>query len=192
MGQRADARRNRARLLDAARAALAGSGPVSLHAIARAAGVGQGTLYRHFPSREALLLAVYREDTQDLAEAADELLATHPPVEALARWLQRLADYGRVKHGLAAALEAATRAQVAEEHLGPVTAAITRLLRAGRATGDIRTDVDAETLLLLAGFLWRTDVPAARVPRLLGVLLDGLRTRAPSDLPDPPGPPHAR
>ena len=96
---RADAVGNRARIIAAARAAVANAGEVKLNAIAKQAGVGQGTLYRHFPTREALLAEVYREDVGDLVAAAPALLARHEPLTALARWRDRLADYAQGKRG---------------------------------------------------------------------------------------------
>jgi AcrR family transcriptional regulator len=176
-GRRTDAEQNRARILVAARAALAQSSDATLNSIARRAGVGQGTLYRHFRSREDLLLAVYHADVRAVIDAAPALLAAHPPAEALRRWLDRLAAYGRIKHGVAQAVEAATRADLAGEYYGQVTAAITLLLDAGQAAGVIRRDVDADELLLLVGFLWRIDNRdwAARSRHLLALVLDGLR-----------------
>src|SRR5580704_12330249 len=97
---RADAQQNRQRILEAAREAFAASGEASLNSIAKKAGVGPGTLYRHFPSREALVLAVYRYDVQKLADAAAELLSEHEPLRALRLWFDRLAYYGQIKHGL--------------------------------------------------------------------------------------------
>src|ERR1700683_5036317 len=87
---RADAAGNRARIIAAARAAVANADEVKLNAIAKQAGVGQGTLYRHFPTREALLAEVYREDVGELVAAAPALLASHEPLTALARWLDPL------------------------------------------------------------------------------------------------------
>src|SRR5580700_10735083 len=98
---RADAQKNRAKILDAARAALAAAPDASLNSIAKAAGVGPGTLYRHFPNREALVLAVYRQEIQALVDLAPALIAKHPPLVALRLWFDRLAHYGRIKHGLA-------------------------------------------------------------------------------------------
>src|ERR1700679_3190110 len=102
---RADAAGNRARIIAAARAAVAGGGEGRLNAIARQAGVGQGTLYRHFPTREDLLAEVYREDVGELVAAAAPLLAAHEPLTALARWLDRLAGYAQVKRGVFGAVE---------------------------------------------------------------------------------------
>jgi AcrR family transcriptional regulator len=100
----------------------------SLNAIAKKAGVGPGKLYRHFPSREALVLAVYRHDVAQLANLAPELLKRRPPVEALRQWFERLADYGRMKHGLADVLRAATTDGLSGETYEPVIGALTMLL----------------------------------------------------------------
>lgn len=178
---RADAEQNRARILAVARTALSESRDASLNAIAKLAGVGPGTLYRHFPNREALVLAVYRRDVRELIDAVPDLLAEHPPVAALRLWLDRLAAYGRVKHGLADALHAATRADLASEHYGPVVDAMTLLLDAGKAVGELRPDIDADDLLVLVGFLWRLD-PApnrdARSSHMLDLVMDGLRQQS--------------
>lgn len=175
---RSDAEQNRARILEVARAALAASSDASLNSIAKRARVGPGTLYRHFPSREALMLAVYRQDVRELVDTAPALLAEHPPFEALRLWFGRLASYGRIKHGLAQILDAVTSADLAGETYGPVVDAITLLLDAGKEAGTIRPDVDADEVLLLVGFLWRIDADAdwdARSRHMLGLVMDGLR-----------------
>jgi AcrR family transcriptional regulator len=177
---RSDAEHNRARILRAAREALAASGDFAMNAVARQAGVGQGTLYRHFPTREALVLAVYRQDVAELVDAAPVLLAGHEPAQALRLWLDRLAAFGRVKHGLPGVLHAATRADLSREHYGPVIDAISQLLRAGQQAGAIRPDVDAEEVLLLVNFLWTGDQDAGweqRSRHMLQIVLDGLRAR---------------
>jgi len=175
---RADAEQNRERILEVARTALKASSAASLQSIAKAAGVGQGTLYRHFPSREALLIAVYRHDLDELVDAAPVLLREHGPGEALRQWFERLAAYGRIKHGVAQAVEAATRADLSGEYYAPVCAAITLLLDAGKKAGTLREDVDAEDVLQLVGFLWRNDFGVereARTRHLLTLVLDGLK-----------------
>ncbi|MGF1425688.1 TetR/AcrR family transcriptional regulator [Kitasatospora sp. LaBMicrA B282] len=177
--RRADAQQNRARILAVARDALARSGDVTLNSIAKEAGVGQGTLYRHFPTREALVLAVYRHDVGELVDSAAALLSQQEPWQALQLWFDQLAAFGRVKHGLADALDAATRSNLSAEHYQPVVDAIDRLLHACRQAGLVRTDVEAPDVLLLVGFLWRTDWghdPDQRAQRLLRIALDGLRT----------------
>ncbi|HEX3715210.1 MAG TPA: TetR family transcriptional regulator [Trebonia sp.] len=178
-GLRADAAGNRARIVAAAREAIASAGEVRLNAIARSAGVGQGTLYRHFPSRDDLLAEVYREDVAELVAAAPMLLAIHRPLSALARWLDRVADYAQVKRGVFAAVEAAVSQDLAAHSLGPIGEALTALLDAGKADGTIRPDVDARDVILLIGYLTRLDQAEwdARARHLLEVILDGLRRR---------------
>jgi AcrR family transcriptional regulator len=179
MAQRADARHNRDHIIEVARDALATAGDASLNSIAKQAGVGAGTLYRHFPNREALVLAVYRHDVQQLADSAPMLLAEHPPLTALRRWFDRLAHYGRIKHGLADVLHAITSDGLAGETYGPVTGAITLLLRACADEGSVRPDLDPDDVLLLLGFLWRitpTDDQQARTDHLLDIVVAGLRT----------------
>jgi AcrR family transcriptional regulator len=178
---RADAAGNRARIITAARAAIADGGEVKLNAIARQAGVGQGTLYRHFPTRDDLLAEVYREDVGELVDAAPALLATHAPLTALARWLDRVADYAQVKRGVFAAVEAGVSQDLAAHSLGPIGDALTGLLDAGKADGTIRRDVDARDVILLIGYLTRLEQAEwdARSRHLLQVILDGLRARDP-------------
>jgi AcrR family transcriptional regulator len=179
---RRDVERNRQRIIDAARDVLDADGDAPMHAMAKAAGVGQGTLYRHFPTREALVLAVHREDVGALVEAAPDLLASYPAVEALRRWLDELARYGRIKHGLASAFDTATHAQLAAEGYAPVVDAIARLLDAGVAEGTLRADVSADELLLLVGFLWRLDLDASRderAARMLDAVVRGLTVQRP-------------
>ncbi len=154
-----------------------------MQAVAKAAGVGQGTLYRHFPTREALVLAVHRTDVAELVDAAPALLQDHPPMTALRLWFDQLAQYGRIKHGLAGALHNVTRAQLASEGYTPVVAAIALLLQAAQDTGTVRIDVDAEDVLLMVGFLWRIDPDADwqhRSAHLLELVMDALRSQPPA------------
>lgn len=176
---RADAADNRARIIAAARAMITNADEVKLNAIARQAGVGQGTLYRHFPTREDLLAEVYREDVDALVAAAPALLAGHEPLAALARWFDRVADYAQVKRGVFAAVEAAVSQDLAAHSLGPIGEALTSLLDAGKADGTIRPDIDARDVILLIGYLTRLDQAEwdARARHLLLVVLDGLRQR---------------
>jgi AcrR family transcriptional regulator len=151
-----------------------------MQSIAQRAGIGQGTLYRHFPTREALVLEVHRHDVAELVDAAPALLAQHSPLEALRRWLDRLALYGQIKRGLAGALHTATHKQLAEEGYGPVIKAITMLLDACKETGAVRNDLEAEEVLLLVGFLWRIETDSAwaeRTARMLDVVMEGLAVR---------------
>src|ERR1700710_122441 len=98
--QRSDAVRNREHILQVAHDAFAESGETSLNAIAKKAGVGAGTLYRHYPTREALILAVYQHDVARLVDSVPDVLATHSALDAFRTWFHTLADYIRVKHGL--------------------------------------------------------------------------------------------
>jgi AcrR family transcriptional regulator len=181
---RADAQHNRERILAAALEAFMASSTASLNSIAKRAGVGIGTLYRRFPTREALVLEVYRNEVQHVVEAAPALLETRPPLDALRAWMDLVADYGMAKAGLAGALStAATHEGLAAETYGPVVGALSLLLQANERAGTIRSDVDPDDVLLMMGFLWRID-PAgdwrAQSGRLLDVLIDGLRAGAPS------------
>src|SRR5204862_6970998 len=123
---RADAADNRARIIAAARAAIADAGEVKLNAIARQAGVGQGTLYRHFPTREDLLAEVYREDVDELVAAAPALLAEHEPLTALACWFDRVAGNARINRGAFPPVEAAVSKALARAGSGPTGGAVTR------------------------------------------------------------------
>ena len=177
--RRTDARRNRERILAAARELLREPGELRLNAVAKACGIGQGTLYRHFPTREDLLAEVYRRDVEDLVAAAPELLATHGPVTALASWFDRVAAYARVKRDVFAAVEAATWQDLAAHSLGPIGEAVELLLAAGRADGSVRADAEARDVIVLISWLSRLDDAEldARGPRLLAILVDGLRAR---------------
>lgn len=176
---RADAAENRARIVEAARAVVASSDELKLNAIAKQAGVGQGTLYRHFPTREDLLAEVYRHDVEELVAAAPVLLAEHDPVTALARWFDRVADYARVKRGVFAAVEVGVWQDLSAHSLGPIGDAMTVLLDAGKAAGAIRPDIDARDVILLIGYLTRLDEEEwdTRARHLLRVVLDGLCSR---------------
>ncbi|WP_445166025.1 TetR/AcrR family transcriptional regulator [Mycolicibacterium sp. Dal123E01] len=175
--QRADAQRNKVRILEVALPAFAANPQVSLNAIAKLAGVGPGTLYRHFPTRESLLLSVYQEEIQTLGADVERLLETRSPLDAFRTWSRKLAELTRLKHGLGEALESPAAEAVISASYEPVTAAIRRLLDAAANNGDIRPDVDAGDVLLLLSALWR--VPAGRqgleqADRLLDMIVDSL------------------
>jgi AcrR family transcriptional regulator len=178
---RADAQHNRDRILEVALAALTESNSASLNSIAKKAGVGIGTLYRHFPTREALVLEVYRHEVQQLVAAAPALLASRPPVEALRTWMDRLALYGMTKAGLAEALStASTHDGLASETYDPVISALSMLLRACEAAGTVRAGLDPDDVLLMLAFLWRLDPHSdwqPRASRLLDLMMDGLLVR---------------
>ncbi|WP_224388231.1 TetR/AcrR family transcriptional regulator [Pseudonocardia sp. ICBG1293] len=180
---RADARANRERIVGAARSALAAAGAdpdgVALSAIGRAAGVGQGTLYRHFPTREHLLVEVYRTEVGELADTATALLAAHPPWIALTRYLDRLLDYVRVKRGVMVALTATAWRDLSTDQHTRLAAAFSALLTAGRAAGVVRDDVEVADVEVLLTGLARIpqDQWDHRAPRVVALILEALRAR---------------
>ena len=177
--QRTDALHNRERILNAAHDALQESPDASLNSIAKRAEVGAGTLYRHFPTREALILAVYQHDIQRLVDAVPDVLSKHEPLDAFRIWFERLADYVRVKHGLGEALHTAAAQQIVNDTYAPVTAAIAKLLAACQAARVVRPGLDPADVLLLMGFLWRVSDDTdgrAQATRTFDLALDGLRT----------------
>lgn len=177
---RADARENRARILEVARAAFVAEGDISMNQIAQRAGVGAGTLYRHFPTREALLLAVYQDEVDRLIGSVAGLLAKLSPLEALRRWTLELVEGMRRKHGLGDALSSGAHQAIAERTHGPVVTAIATLLDAGKLDGTIRPDADPGDFLQFTAALWRApSTPDDRAPRMLELLLDGLRVHDP-------------
>lgn len=174
---RSDARENRARILAAAREALAADGSTSINQIAQRAGVGSGTLYRNFPTRESLVLAVYQDEVARITGTVPGLLARMPPLEALRHWTTDLVEAMRRKHGLGDALGPGAHQAISEQSYGPVIAAITQLLDAGKKDQSIRPDADPADFLQLTGALWRaTSTPQDRAPHMLTLILDGLRT----------------
>jgi AcrR family transcriptional regulator len=184
--QRADARRNRDLLLAAAVRAFSAKGlDASLDAIAKDAGVGVGTLYRHFPTREALIEAAYRNELAAVCDAASDLLASSSPADATRAWMDRFIDYMTAKIGMADALRAVIASgkdpyTQSRERLG---AAIGQLLEAAAAAGDIRGDIEPDDVLIgLSGIALAAGQPAQRgqADRLLDLLMDGLRYRAPT------------
>lgn len=179
--RRADAQRNRERILQAARELVHQPGELKLNAVAKASGIGQGTLYRHFPTREDLLAEVYRREVDELVAAAPHLLGTHEPLDALAAWFDCVAAYARVKRDVFAAVETATWRDLAGHSLGPIGGAVEMLLAAGRSAGDVRADAEARDVIVLISWLSRLDDAEldARGPRLLSILIDGLRATAP-------------
>lgn len=179
--RRADAVANRNRIVEAARVELSRSNgavaELKLHAVAKAAGVGQGTLYRHFPTREHLLAEVYRHELTQLVDAVAPLLAEHSPLAALTAWLERLTGYARVKRGVMAAIEASAWQDLYTGQHHRLDEALGELLARGRAAGEVRADVDATDVILLLGALSR--IPQrewdARAATVVRVVVDGLR-----------------
>ncbi|WP_407543279.1 helix-turn-helix domain-containing protein (plasmid) [Deinococcus radiomollis] len=180
---RADAQRNRQLLLDAALVAFAQHGiDASLEAIARNAGVGIGTLYRHFPTRETLALAAYQHDVERLCEAADELLRTLAPDIALREWLAHFSGYINTKRGMSDVIRAVvTDPQPYYAGLNireRMQSAVETLLSHGTAAGVIRNDIDAEVVMLAMIGYWYASAGQTKphqATRLLDLLIDGLR-----------------
>ncbi|MGW0843936.1 TetR/AcrR family transcriptional regulator [Streptomyces sp. NPDC002787] len=177
---RSDAQRNRERILAVALSELTRRADTPLSRIARKACVGQGTFYRHFPSREALVLELYRHEMRQVADSAAELLATHDPDRALREWMDRLARFAMAKAGLADAIRQATRGPGSPDRPshGPVSDAAELLLRAGEKAGTLRPGVTAEDFFLAIAGLWQIDPRQdwqPRATRLLDLVMDGLR-----------------
>jgi AcrR family transcriptional regulator len=184
---RADAVRNRDRLLQAAKAVFSAGGPdASLEAVAKRAGVGIGTLYRHFPTREALFEAVYRREVQQLSDLADQLKNEADPLEALRRWLRSNVEFVATKKGMMAALELAVHgsSDLYAHTFERLTKAVGGLLERAVAAGAIRADISPEDLLrALVGMCYLHDQPGWQnsVLRLVDVFVDGLRVPANAD-----------
>jgi AcrR family transcriptional regulator len=180
---RADARRNRDGLLEAAKAAFAEVGAeASLDEIARRAGVGIGTLYRHFPTRDAVVEAVYRREVQQLADAAPRLIESLPPAEALRAWMRLFIDYVAAKKVIAPALKSLVGGGSAlyADSGARINGAMALLVERARAGGDIRPDADSADLLrALVGFAYVNSAPdwEASARRLIDLLIAGLRSQ---------------
>jgi AcrR family transcriptional regulator len=185
---RADARRNRDTLLECAGQAFAEHGTAaSLEDVARRAGVGIGTLYRHFPTRDALVEAAYRRGVENLCDAAEQLLATEErPDMALETWMRDFVGYIATKRGLAATLKldgADTHADLFAYVHDRIRAAIKSLIDAAAATGRIRSDVDGLDLIRALGGICMVSDQAGwedQARRLVSLLMDGLRYSAPN------------
>jgi AcrR family transcriptional regulator len=178
---RADAARNRARLIEVAKAMFGeGGADTGLEAIAKAAGVGIGTLYRHFPTRDKLIEAVYRTETQNLAEAASRLAETLSPVEALRAWLRLFVDYIATKQVMSPALAsmAGGTSELYAESTALIKAAIGLLVDRAVASGAIRLDIEPLDLLrALAGVAGISSAPGweGSAKRLVDILIAGMR-----------------
>jgi AcrR family transcriptional regulator len=184
---RADGQRNRERLTEVAKLAFAELGAdVSLDEIARRAGVGIGTLYRHFPTRDAIIEAVYRREVEQLAGSAARLLVSLPPGEALHEWMRLFVDYIATKKVMASAIGAivASTPELYASSVGQITNAMVLLVDRASAAGDIRSNVDPNDLLrALVGFTYGNTSPGwqASALRLIDILIDGLRPPRPAD-----------
>jgi len=181
---RADSVRNQERLLSAAKGAFRELGPgASLEEIARRAEVGIGTLYRHFPTRDALVEAVYRREVEQLGGAADRMLAEHPPAEALRQWLLVFIDYLATKKVMAGALNALVAGPSAlyASSGNVIRAAIGKLLERGKAAGEVRSEIETPDIMqALAGLAYNADSPGWRTSaeRLVDIVVAGIKPEA--------------
>src|ERR1700745_3100518 len=179
--ERSDARRNRDAILAAALEELTASPDASLNAIAKRAGVANATLYRHFPTREELVLATYEHEVQKLVDAAGQLLQEQAPADALSRWVERLARYAVTKHGLADALRKATTpgSELSSTDVyNAIVAALDRLLQANISAGTLRPGLDADDVILALAGLWQLDPASdwrAQAGRIYEIVLRGLQ-----------------
>jgi AcrR family transcriptional regulator len=180
---RADSARNRQLLIDAAKAGFSDLGlDVSLEEIARRAGVGIGTLYRNFPTREAVVEAVYRHEVEHLAAAVPQLLEKWPAGEALHKWMHLFVDYIATKRLIAPSLAAAAArsSSLRTSSLGLITNAISTLVKRAAAGGDVRKDIDPSDLLrAMVGVSYGNPDSGweASARRLIDLLMDGLRRK---------------
>ena len=180
---RADALRNRERVLEAARAVFRAGGPdASLEAVAKTAGVGIGTLYRHFPTREALFDAVYRHEAQQLAALAERLKKAAQPIEALRQWLHALVKFVATKKGMSAALALAVSkdSDLFSYSSDLLMRSAGGLLDRAISAGAIRNDIGPDDLIrTLVGMCYTHDQPGWQksVLRLVDIFIDGLRSR---------------
>jgi AcrR family transcriptional regulator len=180
---RADAVRNRERVLEAAKVVFsAGGAEASLEAVARAAGVGIGTLYRHFPTREALFEAVYRREVQQLADLAEQLKQEAKPIDALRQWMRSIVKFVATKKGMSAALTLAVdkNSKLFSSSADRLARTVGGLLDRAIAAGEIRDDISPEDLLrAVVGMCYMHDQPGwqTSVSRLVDVFVDGLRKR---------------
>jgi AcrR family transcriptional regulator len=180
---RADAVRNRERVLEAAKVVFsAGGAEASLEAVARAAGVGIGTLYRHFPTREALFEAVYRREVQQLADLAEQLKQEAKPIDALRQWMRSIVKFVATKKGMSAALTLAVdkNSKLFSSSADRLARTVGGLLDRAIAAGEIRDDISPEDLLrAVVGMCYMHDQPGwqTSVLRLVDVFVDGLHKR---------------
>ena len=186
--KRADARRNYDRLLSAALAVFAehGADDASLEEIARRAGVGIGTLYRHFPTRQALLEAVYRDQVEALRARADELRESDSPADALAAWLRALVSFSSTKHSLTSALleTLGKDSELLSSCSMVICGAAETLLTRAQQAGVVRADADPLDVIRLVHAVniatQRGPTDPGQTDRMLGLILDGLRPQPPA------------
>ena len=191
---RADSVRNRERLLAAAGEVFSAGGPdASLEAVARTAGVGIGTLYRHFPTREALFQAVYQHDVAELVTLAAELAERAEPLQALRTFLRATVRMVATKKGMVAALSPSLdgSAEIMASTAARLQGALADLMAQAQASGSLRADINAEELLrAMVGLCYTRSQPGWQetVTRLLDIFVDGLATVPPAAGDPPPGP----
>jgi AcrR family transcriptional regulator len=179
--KRSDARRNRDAIVAAALDALTESPDASLNAIAKRAGVANATLYRHFPTREELVLATYQHEVSNLVDAAGLLLQEQAPIDALRGWVERLARYAVTKHGLADALRKATSPGSdlsSTDTYDAIVAALDRLLQANISAGTLRPGLNADDVILALAGLWQLHPASdwsAQAERIYDIVLSGLQ-----------------
>jgi AcrR family transcriptional regulator len=180
--QRQAAARNRVAIIEAAHELFANNPLMPLSEVAKRAGVGAGTLYRHFPSREDLILAAYQHDIERLTIAVDEILARQASAKAaFIEWFETLSAYIRIKHGLGDALHSAAAQDVISDSWTPATAAVGKLVDACVAEGTIAPGHDPADIILLMSFLWRVpddDKGVAQGRRLISKVFAGIASPA--------------
>ncbi|WP_338579240.1 TetR/AcrR family transcriptional regulator [Pseudomonas sp. ML2-2023-6] len=184
---RSDAKKNRERILEVAVVELTRDPAVPLSTIAKKAGVGQGTFYRHFATREKLVFEVYQFEMQQVASLAEQLLAIKPPKEALREWMDCLAEYAMTKAGLATAIQQAASIYEFPGKSGyaPVQAAAESLLRANEKAGTIRSGITNDDFFLAIAGIWQMDSQSdwrSRLARLMTLVMDGLCAGSPESL----------
>ena len=177
---RADALRNRARLVEAAKRVFASDGDFGPEAVARAAGVGIGTLYRHFPDRNDLAAAVYEDELDRVADSAHELLKTETPANALRQWMDRFEQRFENKRSMAPALQSLIGSGTVNSvsSRARLAAAVQEILDAGIATGELRAETrGADVVVALAALCIACASPESRdqLARLLDLLVAGIR-----------------
>ncbi|SDO32545.1 DNA-binding transcriptional regulator, AcrR family [Nakamurella panacisegetis] len=183
---RADAQRNRDKLIEVATSAFVRDGSdIALEEIARRADVGIGTLYRHFPTREALVVAVYRKQIDDLGQLAHDLPLTHGPADALRLWMQGFVEYGAVKRGLVGLLKSMmeTESDLFDQARATLRGSAGALMKAAAEAGEIRPDFEpGDVIRALGGICMATDRPDAGTSALalVDLVFDGLRYGAPA------------
>jgi AcrR family transcriptional regulator len=177
--QRKAAARNRVAIIEAAHELFAENPLVTLSEVAKRAGVGAGTLYRHFPTREDLILGAYQHDIDRLVTTADEVLARHSSARAaFVEWFETLSAYIRLKHGLGDALHSEAAQKMVRESWGPAGEAVGKLVDACVAEGTIAAGHDPADVIMLMSFLWRVpnnEEGVAQGRRLIDTVFSGLK-----------------